>query len=254
MTRISVFLMFCLLSICCALPIQAHATTTCEFNFSTGTGNTLLEYCVTANGNIPQITTSNLTPEVGAAGEGYGICDESPIVEYYDYAAGDSGNWSAATVLSASLTSVKIARTTSDGNWTLTQTITKVPASSSITVVMALKNNQPVSRVAYLLRWAGVDANGYSSNLFGATRNSAFGWSAFNSPPYYGLELKNVGNPPFPYWEAFALNVPTGSFPCNFAGFDSGGFFDGDGSVEMVYSGPVPAHGTKTVTMTYRGL
>jgi hypothetical protein len=52
---------------------------------------------------------------------------------------------------------VKIARTTVDGNWTLTQTITKVPSPASIKVVMALKNNQAVSDVAYLVRFADAE-------------------------------------------------------------------------------------------------
>jgi len=59
---------------------------------------------------------------VGAAGEGYGVCDNTGAVAYFDYADyGDSGNWGAPTLVSQTATSVKIARTTSDGVWTLTQ-------------------------------------------------------------------------------------------------------------------------------------
>jgi hypothetical protein len=91
---------------------------------------------------------------MGPGGEGYGICNESPAQNYTDYATGDTGNWNAGTVLSSNSSSVKIVRSTGDGNWTLTQTITKVPATSSIKVVMALKNNQAVAKVVYLVRYA----------------------------------------------------------------------------------------------------
>src|SRR5260370_42143127 len=149
MTRISVVLTTCLWLICCALP--AHATTTCSYTFTTGSGNIYIGYCVTANGNILEIQTPFGQSMLGANGEGYGICDQNVgPTNYTDYGVSDTGNWGNATVLSHSSSSIKIARTTADGRWTLTQTITKVPATSSIKVVMALKNNQGVSDVAYL--------------------------------------------------------------------------------------------------------
>jgi hypothetical protein len=173
MTRISVFLTFCLLLICCALPTQAHADTNCAYTFTSGSGNTYLFYCVTPNGNILQISTPFGHSQSGPDGEGYGICNESPANEYHDYGTSDSGNWNAATVLSHSGSSVKIARTTNDGNWTLTQTITKVPSSSSVSanikIVMALTNNQSADHVAYLVRYTDVLADGSASNSLGQT-------------------------------------------------------------------------------------
>jgi hypothetical protein len=48
--------------------------------------------------------------------------------------------------------------------------------------------------------------------------------------------------------------VPSGPNACAFAANDAGGFFEGDGSFVMAYVDTVPAGGTKTVTLTYRGL
>jgi hypothetical protein len=81
--------------------------------------------------------------------EGYAICDVSNSdpqgngrVAYSDFAAtGATANWNPPVVLSHNATSVKIARTTSDGIWTLTQTITQMAktASGSKSVTMTYK-------------------------------------------------------------------------------------------------------------------
>jgi hypothetical protein len=236
------------------------ATTTCKFNFTTGTSNSYLSYCVTVNGNILQIQTPQGQTQSGVAGEGYGICNESPGQNYTDYATSDTGNWKAATLLSSSSSSVKIARSTSDGNWTLTQTITKIPSGSSaasIKVVMALKNNQTVSKVAYLVRYAAVSVDGGVGEYAALLHNSSFAWNysqSFANPD--GLQLQNVGTPPFGFWQAYVeFNAEPNA--CDFA---SGSI--GQGSIAsaieiafvMAYVGPVPAGGTKTVTLTYRGM
>jgi hypothetical protein len=219
---------------------------------------------VTPNGNILQISTPFGHSQSGPDGEGYGICNESPATEYDDYGTSDSGNWNAATVLSHSGSSVKIARTTSDGNWTLTHTITKVPSSSSISanikIVMALTNNQSAAHVAYLVRYTDVRADGSPSNTLGQTFDGAFAWSAdFNlnlTPPWYGLQLQNVGTHQFGFMEGFGQLFATGPNACAFA-FNSLPFGLGigiHGSLVMAYVTSVPAHGTKTATMTYRGL
>jgi len=33
------------------------ATSACSYNFTSGTNNTFLKYCVTVNGNVPQLMT-----------------------------------------------------------------------------------------------------------------------------------------------------------------------------------------------------
>ncbi len=269
MTRISVVLTTCLLLICWALP--AHATTVCSYAFTTGSGNASLGYCVTANGNILQIQTPFGQSMLGANGEGYGICDQNVgPTNYTDYGVSDTGNWGSATVLSHSSTSVKIARTTADGHWTLTQTISKVPTTYSIKVVMAIKNNQTISDVAYLVRFADAEPPFTSGVLNGdvwyGSLNSALA-RTYQLDPNYGLQLSNVGVPQFSYWQGFAQQVTTGPNACAFA-FNEGtgqGRFNAwssdpqegrvqPGSIEMVYADTIGAGLTKTVTLSYHGL
>src|SRR5262249_7305150 len=125
------------------------------------------------------------------------ICDATAGVEYFDYADfGDSANWGQAAVATQSSTLVKIVRTTADGAWTLTQNLTMVPGTSpSVKVAMALKNNTTVDRVAFLMRYADIAANGVFINSLGATSNSAFGWdpTAFTGPgsrSNFGITLR----------------------------------------------------------------
>ena len=209
-------------------------------------------------GISPRIETPLGKPQLGSGGEGYGLCQESPAVEYHDYASGDSGNWKAPTLVSSTTTSVKIARTTSDGHWTLTQTITKVPQTSSITIAMAITNHQAVAKKVYLVRYADVNPNGSAKTLISQTHNGAIAWldeGHFSSTTPGGLQLENVGNPPFGYWHGFARLVNYGPNACDFAANSStSATVVNDGSLAMAYVGFVYPNGTKTVTVTYRGL
>lgn len=253
---------------------RAHAaTTTCSYDFTTGSGNTFLSYCVTANGNILQIQTPFGQNMLGSNGEGYGLCDQNIQAggrDYVDYAVSDSGNWDNAVVLSHSSSSVKIARTTADGNWTLTQTITKIPSTSSIKVVMALKNNQAVADVAYLVRFADAEPAPADPTFGGffwvGSLNSALARTS-QPDPNYGLQLSNASISPFSYWQGFAQSVPTGPNACAFAFNEgnSGGTTPPDnlwsadvvsprGSIEIAYVDTIAAGQTKTVTLSYHGL
>lgn len=231
------------------------ATSTCSYTFTSGSNNTYLQYCVTVNGNITQLTTPVGVEHiaVGSFSEGYGIC--SAGVAYYDYAdSGDSGNWGAPTLLSHTATAVKIARTTSDGIWTLTQTITQVAASSSIKIAMALKNNTAIARGADLLRYADTDIDSVFNNNLDSTLNSAFAWNSLGLAGPYGLQLQAFGNSPF-YHEGFVQNVAAGPDPCNpYQHSPFGGAVATDGSIVLDYEIlSVPKSATKTVTMTYKG-
>jgi hypothetical protein len=88
----------------------ARADNTCAHQFTSGLGNTLLNYCVTANGNIPQIETPSSIQLIGPKSEGYGICNESPAQNYTDYGVSDTGNWNPSVLVSHSSGAVKIAR------------------------------------------------------------------------------------------------------------------------------------------------
>jgi hypothetical protein len=241
-----------------AIPHGLSATTNCSYTFTSGAGNTYLKFCVTINGNITQIQTpfGHEHIALGTIGEGYGICNaDFGVVEYHDWAGfGDSGNWNSPVTVSHNATSVKIARTTSDGIWTLTQTISQNAGSSSVKVVMTLKNNTSVARTAYLVRYADVSADSRFLNNFDASQNTAAGWNSNVSGNPYGLILQNVTTSPFAYQSAFTQNTPAPPNACAFAFNSTNGLAAGiNGSVEMAYVDILAALGSKTVTMTYKG-
>jgi hypothetical protein len=238
---------------------EVRTSPVCPHQFTSGKTDNLayLQYCVADDGVITSIETPFGHPQLGSQGEGYGLCQESPATEYHDFfTAGDSGNWNSPQVVSLTATSIKISRSTSDGNWTLLQTISAIPATGALKIVMALTNHQPQAKVAYLLRFAHVDPDGWHGYVAGSSFQSAFAWNAYRGKFYIypGLQLANAGlwngyQHPFiqdaitpPNACAFALNAdPYGATPEAEAT-----------SLMYVYVGTVPAHGTKTVTLTYR--
>jgi hypothetical protein len=120
---------------------------------------------------------------------------------------------SPAVVLSHSATKIKIARTTSDGIWTLTQTIAQVAATSSVKVSMTLKNNTAVSREVQFSRFADIDADGTTSNTVDSTINDAMIFNSVGRGGSFGLALQNVGTSPFTYL-GFIRNTPSALSPC----------------------------------------
>lgn len=240
-------------------PVSPFATDTCSFNFTSGANNTFLQYCVTVNGNIMQLQTPLGQSQIAlnTDGEGYGICDFTGggSTNYSDYGlVGTTANWNPATLLSQSATSVKIARTTSDGIWTLTQTITQVASTSSIKVTMTLKNNTAVDRGVQILRYADVDAAGVVGNTLDSTINSAMAFNSVGRGNSFGLALQNVGTSPFTYL-GYIQNTPLGPSPCApFANHPVGPLTGTDGSVVMTYVITVPKGSSKTVTVSYKGL
>lgn len=228
------------------------ATTTCDVTFSSGTGANATQFCVTANGNITQFSVQGQEMiAVGVIGEGYGFCDETSGLAYYDYAYEDSGNWGSAT-LTHSGNVVTVTRLTNDGIWQLKQTITNVPATStgpgSAKVSMALKNLSGVSRLAYILRYADVDAaSDPTGNDFDYTGQSAFGLDqSFNR----GLGLTNNT---FTFdQQALAQNTFSGPAPCNILANLANQPFHGDGSIILFWDFTVAHSATKTVVSTYK--
>lgn len=237
-----------------ATTLSPQATVICSYNFSSGADNTFLSYCVTVNGNVLGVQTPIGRQHI-FGGEGYGICDFNSNTEYFDYGAGgDTPNWNPPVLLSQAANSVKIARTTSDGIWTFTQTITQVPSTSSVKVMMTVKNNTAVDREVQLSRFADIDADGTTLNTVDATINDAMIYESVGRGVPYGLALQNVGTSPFTYL-GYVRNTSAALSPCNpFTNKVLGPVIDTDGTAVMTYVVPVPARGSKTVTVSYRGL
>jgi hypothetical protein len=219
--------------------VTADATDTCSYTFTTGSGYTYLQFCVTVNGNITEFQSpagiEQLSPSGSNAFEGYGICDiTNANTAYWDYAGnGDSGNWNAPTKLSQTATSVKIERTTSDGAWTLTQTFTLITGANPYAkITTELKNTSGETRRVLLLRYANAVPNTappFAEN-YGGTYESAWGWGGG-----YGLILQDVGipTPASLAWSrtAFAISTLDGPAPCNSQANYDADIVDGEGSV-----------------------
>lgn len=241
--------------------IRPFSSADCVFTFTSGTSNTFLKYCVTATGNVTVFETpaGHEHIAVGRDGEGYGICDITTNLAYDDYAEfGDSGNWGPPTVVNQTATSVKIARTTSDQVWTLTQTFTQIAGSlPSLKIAMVIRNNSNVDRRVSLLRYVDVDADGAALNNLDATANSAFGWnsiSANGGGGPFGLLLENIGTVPL-FNVGFVQNAPDPPNPCNpVTHFIAGPARSIDGSLVMFYAMTVPKSSSVTVTVGYTGM
>jgi hypothetical protein len=233
------------------------ATTDCAEIFTSGTGHNTTQFCVTANGNITQFSRGgDEYIRVGGFSEGYGICDADTFTSYFDYASTDSANLGPATFTSTASQAVS-TRTTGDGVWEITNTITKIAASKSgpgaAKVSMKIKNLSSVTRGLTLVRVADVDflSNGAEdlNNDFNFTSDRAYGLEpGFRS----GLSLTNNSFISNAEIFAFTLNVPIGLDPCHvFTSLAPQPFF-GDGSIAIVYALGIPKGVTRTFNLTYQ--
>jgi hypothetical protein len=235
-------------------------SSTCSFTFTTNSERGSINYCVSANGNLVVLEIPKDVPMVSQANhaEGYGICDTTTNVSYTDYGGlGDSKNWGNTIVVSHDSKSVKLARTTTDSVWTLTQTITKTGgALPTAKIVMALTNNTGTLRRAVLLRYADIDAAGQAPNNLDSTANSAFAWNpVFPGDPSFshGLTLQNLGSTNFSTF-GLAQATPAAPDPCGpFVTVAPALLQAVDGSLVMFYEPTVRSHATVTVTAAYRG-
>jgi hypothetical protein len=248
----------------------------CSYTFTSGSGATYMNYCVTVNG-----TLANFESPAGiemlyqnGVGEGYGVCDSSTEKWYWDYNYADSGNWNAPVTISENATEVKIERSSTDGAILLTQTISKVSgASPAARIVMSLKNTSGEDHGFYLLRFANFvpDQGGSTGNYnetYDASTDSAWGYIpefvTYSTPSGpYGLRLNNVGEPSPASNFVVNYGYDYGSFfgpnPC-YQNYDTqGNFFtpetivNGEGSGILVYALFLNNNQTATVNLRYFG-
>jgi hypothetical protein len=235
---------------------QPAPTAGCDFTFTAG-GSKFLTYCINVNGNVSGLATPAgtflIAPYIYIPEEGYGVCNESPATEYFDYGNGTALGWNNPTTVSQTTTSVKIARTTSDGIWTLTQTFTLDKTTPALKLSMALKNNSSIPRRAYLVRSTHVSALG-STEYADGSANSAFGWtSTTGQGDGGGLMLENVG-PRWGYVNGFGLQVGAPN-PCAFAYTWNGTISSvSTSAIVLAYVDNVGPGKTKTASMVYRAM
>jgi hypothetical protein len=234
------------------------ATDVCQSTFTTGSGPTLLKFCVTMNGNITEFQSPAGVEHIREGGylEGYGICDFSNLNRYYDWAdGGDSGNWLAPVRTQPggpNTFPLKIVRTTSDGIFTLTQVFSEIANEQLVKIAMTLKNDTAVARDYALVRYADIDANnadgGDFKNEFDFDHQSAWGYNpGFNT---HGLML--YSSPTSQGHFAFVQNTPNPPDPCSpVANLPATPYF-GDGSAGHDWNGTLGPGKSVTVTAEYK--
>ena len=255
---------------------------TCAYTFTNaGPNNSYMEFCVSTNGNIISFQSPSGIEylDLGTLSEGYGICDFATGLFYYDYADYGASGFGAPTLVSHTATLVTIKRITTDGAWTLTQTISKVGGVTPYAKVeMHLENNSSEDKVAGLLRWADVDpynapANDNYLESFDSTYNSAWGYTSLGSytgPDQigYGLMIQNIGIPTgldsaSDYvlegidWSVNTAPAPlfvAADNPCTPFNHGPGYFGNVDGSVMIYYFLGIDPHHTATVNDRYLAL
>jgi hypothetical protein len=207
------------------------------------------------NGNIVQFSRGgDEYISVGGFAEGYGICDLTVAggTQYYDYAYTDSGNWLAST-FSTTATKAISTRTTSDGIWQLTTTVTKVAANASdpgsAKLGTKIKNLSGINRDIIFIRWVDIDfmRGGVTdfNNDFDFTLDTVTGLKAgFKS----GLSSTNNT---FTFSYDALVTDAAGPNPCGPYNTPVQPFV-GDGAAAQVYLLTVPKLGTQTINITYK--
>jgi hypothetical protein len=230
--------------------LSPDSTSTCTYNFTSGSGNAFIKYCVTKNGNILQFQSpkgQTYMPSTSPMGEGYGFCNFDSQTGYYDYADyGDSGNWEPSAKVSSSKDSVVISRKTADGNFTFVQTITLVPPDILAQVQMKITNNSDSSAHIGLLRYAYIDIDNVNEESFDNTLRTAFG--LLNNS--YGLTLRYAAGGVLN--GGFVQNVPYGPDPCQPFFNVVGPLTAQEGSLMMQYDIKMAGKSSSTVIVQYR--
>jgi hypothetical protein len=235
-------------------------TQTCTYKFTSGSGQTYLQFCVTVNGNIVEFQSPAGIEHIDVAGsprEGYGICDETKGVSYYDYAYTATSNWDAPTTVSHTATAVKIERTTKDGLWTLTQTITSSSGTNPYAkITTALKNNAGGgTNSVYALRYVNtLPDDGTALENYDGDANSGWGYKSISGDSPRGLLIQNVGDrtPTSVSYgrEGLGIDTNNGPDPCDYSADFTGSIYDGTGSAVFLYL--FELNGGKTVTFNER--
>ncbi len=246
----------------------AEVVNNCAYQFTTGSGITYLQFCVTDNGNISEFQSpegvEQLNPQDIGAYEGYGFCDiTNDNTVYYDYLFTASNNWNPPIKVSQTATEVKIERSTSDGLWTLTQMVSLTGGPTPFAKIsMTLKNNTNKAREVLLIRYANAvpdqpNSSGTYQENYDGTVNSAWGYTPIGSSGHadpYGLMLQIVGNPTpanTPYESEGMANTSSVPNPCNpFATFASP-ITNNFGSIVFAYEFNVNKEQAVTVNNRY---
>lgn len=149
---------------------------TCQSTFTSGSGHSLVKFCVTANGNIAEFAAAEAPgyPVAVISGEeGYMVGVDGQC--YFDSGVADSGNWAPSVIIQPhgpNTFPLSIQRSSSDGLFTLTQTFKWLSGHSGVTVTMALES----AYVGSVARYARLVGDTYPP-MASKTYNSGFLWT-----------------------------------------------------------------------------
>lgn len=167
------------------------ATTQCMATFSSVKAD--VKWCVTQNGNIAFLgAATNGGGNMFEGNEGYMIQDTSNC--YADNGQSDTGNWQTSIVTEPNGPNtfpLTIARTTTDGTYTLTQKFSWGEGHSAVMIAMSVTGR--VGSDALLGRYGDVVYGG-SNQWMDYTNQTAFIWSS-GTLGRLGLLAKSI--PPF---------------------------------------------------------
>jgi hypothetical protein len=225
-------------------------STTCASTYTSGSGPTFFQWCVTANGNIISIQSPQGEEHILLkAGEGYQLCDFTALVAYTDYAAeADTGNWKASVITQPNGPNtfpLTIKRTTTDGKYTLTQKFSQAAADFTIKVATTVKNNTTSSPFLYVYRYAdlAIDGGGNSSiDWFDQSAGAAWGYLQYQD----GIML-STGTPALFHSANATKLVPA---HCDFPSVTTPANIDG--GVYLLHGFTAAPQSSKTFTVVYR--
>ena len=218
----------------------------CQSTFTSGSGQSYLSFCVTQNGNLGTFYSPSGYRQLYPGAEGYAVCDVNSNYNYHDWGTyGDSGNWLDSTVIQPNGLNtfpLTIKRTTSDGVWTLTQAFSRNTTNPSVKITMTLRNNSAVDRAAYFMRFADIDAQNISFNVFDGASASIWGYISGSN----GLMMRGS----WPY--GMGTWVLSG-YPANPCSPQHEGIpYLGDGAGLTTWEHYLPAKSSMIVSVEYR--
>jgi len=218
----------------------------CQSTYTSGCGQTYLSFCVTQNGNLANFSSPSGYNQLYANAEGYAVCDYDSNYSYYDWGQyGDSGNWQNSIVTQPkgpNTFPLTIKRTTSDGVWTLTQAFSRNTTTPAVKITMTLKNNSEVSRTAYFMRFADIDADNKTFNEFDGGTFSIWGYQSGST----GLMMRESWTYGMGAWVLSAL-------PWNPCSFEHEGIpYLGDGKGLVTWYHGLSAKSSMAVSVEYR--
>jgi hypothetical protein len=227
-------------------------TLECDTNFSTE----LPYFCVTENGNIQNFIYPTGYSQIYT--DGYGVCDYTGGISYFDAGVADSGNWNASVSKEPggpNTLPLIVTRTTSDGIWTITQIFSRNTTDAYVKVEMTLKNNTKTGRSLELTRYVDIDADSSPyTNYFDGSINAGWGYqSEAVSYPNHGLTIRASQS----IHNLFGYNTASGNYdPCNIRENTLGVPAYGDEAVVYAFAPngnfSIPGGKSVTVTLEYR--